>query len=175
MIYKTCAFFGHRKIIKTDELVDNLRNLIENLIVNYNVGVFLFGSMSDFYSLCLAVVDELKEKYPHISRVFVRATYPHVEKWYEEYLLKSYDSTFYPIEIANSGRLAYVERNNVRVDRSDYCVFYYDENYYPPRRKESKKSLTSYQPNSGTRITYEYATRKKKVVFNIFPEHLQKI
>ncbi|MEF9840764.1 MAG: biotin operon repressor, partial [Lachnospiraceae bacterium] len=42
---------------------------IESLIVNHNVDTFLFGSRSEFDSLCHSLVTELKEKYPHIKRI----------------------------------------------------------------------------------------------------------
>jgi len=37
----------------------------------------------------------------------------------------------------------------------------------PPRRKRSKKEIFDYQPVSGTRIAFDYAVKKKKIIFNI--------
>ena len=54
------------------------------------------------------------------------------------------------------------------IRKSDYCVFYYDEHYQPPLRKESKHSVIPYQPKSGTRAAYEYALSQKKKVINLF-------
>ena len=68
---KTCCFFGHRKIDETEELKNNLFEIIEALIVNEKVDIFLFGSKSQFDDLCHKTVTELKEKYPHIKRVYV--------------------------------------------------------------------------------------------------------
>ena len=45
-----------------------------------------------------------------------------------------------------SGRASYVERNQSMILDSEYCVFYYDENYQPPSRKYSKRSIGYYQP-----------------------------
>ena len=70
---KTCCFFGHRKINETEELKSKLIEIIEKLIVEKQVDTFLFGSKSRFNSLCLELVTEIKEKYPHIKRVYVRA------------------------------------------------------------------------------------------------------
>ncbi|MBQ8443844.1 MAG: hypothetical protein IJX25_00625 [Clostridia bacterium] len=53
------------------------------------------------------------------------------------------------------------------IDDSEYCLFYYDEDYQPEKRKSSKRSVLYYQPKSGTRLAYEYAKRKKKKVINI--------
>ena len=72
----TCCFFGHRKIEDSSELRTKLYDTIEKLIVNENIATFLFGSKSEFDALCHEAVTELKEKYPHIKRVYVRAEYP---------------------------------------------------------------------------------------------------
>ena len=42
------------------------------------------------------------------------------------------------------------------IDRSSFCVFYYDETYIPKGRK------------SGTKIALDYAIKHKKVIFQ-FP------
>ena len=65
---KVCSFFGHRKIADSVALRQRIESEIVNLIENYGVNVFLFGSRSDFDSLCHAIVTELKEEYPHIQR-----------------------------------------------------------------------------------------------------------
>lgn len=161
---KTCCFFGHRKIVAVDGLREKLYEIIENLIIYKYVDTFLFGSKSDFDKLCLAAVTELKEKYPHICRVYIRAEYQHINDDYKAYLLQNYDDTYYPEQISGSGRAAYVERNQIMIDRSDICIVYYNENYLPPERKNSRRDISTYQPKSGTRIAYEYAQKKKKVV-----------
>ncbi|MDD6483566.1 MAG: hypothetical protein PUF72_03200 [Clostridiales bacterium] len=164
---KTCCFLGHRKIATADELREKLYEVIENLITYKYIDTFLFGSKSDFDKLCLAVVTELKDKYPHIQRVYVRAEFQHINDDYKAYLLQSYDDTYYPDQISGSGRAAYVERNQIMIDCSDICIVYYKDGYAPPRRKNSRRDLTDYQPKSGTRIAYEYAQRKKKHIIMI--------
>lgn len=62
MISKTCCFFGRRKIEDTLELRKKLLEVVEKLIVNENINTFLFGSKSDFNSVCYEVVTKLKEK-----------------------------------------------------------------------------------------------------------------
>ena len=49
---KACCFFGHRKIDKTPELIDRLTKEIEVLITEKDVGIFYFGSKSQFDDLC---------------------------------------------------------------------------------------------------------------------------
>ena len=163
----TCCFFGHRKINKAESLRKELYKVIEDLITNKNVSVFLFGSKSEFNSLCLEVVTELKEIYPHIKRVYVRAAFEDIDTGYEKYLSESYEQTYFPEKIRGAGKAAYVERNYEMIDKSEYCVVYYDENYKPPRRRNSKSDLTDYQPKSGTKIAYDYAVKKGLIIINV--------
>lgn len=163
----TCCFFGHRKINETDDLKKELYNVIEDLILTQNVNIFLFGSKSEFNSLCLEVVTELKEIYPYIKRVYVRAAFENIDIGYEKYLLESYEKTYYPEKIRGAGKAAYVERNYEMIDKSKYCVIYYDEDYKPPRRRNSKRDLVEYQPKSGTKIAYDYAEKKENKIINL--------
>ena len=149
---KTCCFFGHRKINETEELKSKLIEIIEKLIVDEKVDTFLFGSKSRFNSLCLELVTEIKEKYPHIKRIYVRAEYPDINEQYTNYLLESYEDTYYPEKILNSGRAAYVERNYEMINKSQFCIVYYDEPNAPTTRK------------SGTKIALDYAVKHKKEV-----------
>ena len=163
----TGCFFGHRKIEVTDELVNRLEEIVEDLIINKNVNVFLFGSKSQFDKLCLRVVTELKKKYPHIRRIYVRAEFHYIDEGYTAYLLKSYDHTYYPKRLIHAGKAAYVERNYEMIDNSGYCVIYYDENYMPPRRKNSRRDLFDYQAKSGTKLAYDYAVKKGLTILNL--------
>ena len=96
MYENTCCFIGHRTINETEDLKSKLNEIIEKLIVDENVDTFLFGSKSRFNSLCLELVTELKEKYPHIKRVYVRAEYLYISERCKNYLLKNYEDTYYP-------------------------------------------------------------------------------
>lgn len=165
---KACCFFGHRKINETHELIERLTKEIEILIKEKEVSIFYFGSKSEFDDLCHKVVTELKEKYPYIKRVYVRSAYQHIPDWYEDSLLQHYEDTFFPEHIEKAGRAAYVERNQEMINKSDFCVVYYDENYLPPRRKNSRRDLTDYQPKSGTGIAFDYAIKKNLIIYNIF-------
>lgn len=163
-----CCFFGHRKIKVTDELVETLTDAIRELIENKNVVNFYFGSKSQFDDLCHSVITDLKQKYPHIKRIYVRAEFAFIGDDYEKYLLESFEDTYYPEHMIDAGRAAYVERNQEMIKKSDYCIVYYDENYAPPRRRNSRRDLTDYQPKSGTKIAYDFAISKKKKVINVF-------
>ena len=152
MVENTCCFFGHRTINETEELKSKLIEVIKKLIVDENVDTFLFGSKSRFNSLCLELVTEIKEKYPHIKRIYVRAEYPDINEQYTNYLLESYEDTYYPEKILNSGRAAYVERNYEMINKSKFCIVYYDEQSAPTTRK------------SGTKIALDYAIKKGKQI-----------
>ena len=164
---KTCCFFGHRKIYKSDELVKRVTGVIESLIKNNEVDTFLFGSKSEFDDLCLKLVTEFKNKNPHIRRIYVRAEYPYIDERYRKQLLNQYDDTYYPDKLINSGRAVYVERNYEMIDKSYYCVIYYDKAYLPPQRKNSKRDLFNYQPKSGTGIAYNYAVLNGREIINV--------
>ena len=155
MCENVCCFFGHRTIKETKELKSRLNITIEKLIVEEKVSTFLFGSKSRFDDLCYELVTELKEKYPYLKRVYVRAEYPYVSDDYKNYLLKSYDDTYYPQKIINSGKAVYVERNYEMINKSEFCVIYFDEQNIPNARK------------SGTKIALDYAVKMQKKIVNI--------
>ena len=150
---KTCCFFGHRKINETKELKSKLVEIIEKLIVEKQVDTFLFGSKSQFNSLCQEIVNEIKEKYPHIKRVYVRAEYPYISEHYKNYLLENYEDTYYPEKIMNSGRVSYIERNYEMIDNSHYCIVYYNESNSPTTRKSGTKIALDYAIKQGKQIT----------------------
>lgn len=164
---KACCFFGHRKINETPELIERITKEIEFLITENEVSIFYFGSKSQFDDLCHKVTTELKEKYPHIKRVYVRSTFQLIPDWYENSLLEHYEDTYFPEHIENAGKASYVERNQEMINKSDFCVVYYDENYAPPRRRNSRRDLTDYQPKSGTRLAYDHAVKKGKEIINV--------
>lgn len=149
----TCCFFGHRTINETEELKAKLYKTIESLVVNENVDTFLFGSKSHFNSLCLELVTKLKEEYPHIKRIYVRAEFPVISDEYKAYLLKNYEDTYYPENLIGAGKAVYVERNIEMINRSLFCIVYYDESNTPTTGK------------SGTKIALDYAIMCKKKTF----------
>lgn len=151
----TCCFFGHRTAEETDELIAMIYAAVEDLILNAHVDTFLFGSKSRFDVLAHRTVTRIKEKYPHIKRIYVRAEFPVIGKEYESYLLKSYEETCYPEKLLGAGRAAYVERNREMIDRSLYCIVYYHSVHLPPDRK------------SGTKIALDYAIGKNRKVLTV--------
>lgn len=153
----TCCILGHREIIETKELREQLYYMIEKLIIDKKVDTFLFGSKSQFNSLCYEIVTSIKEKYPHINRVYVRAEFPQINDNYKSYLLDSYEDTYYPEKLLGAGKAVYVERNCHMIDRSCFCMVYYRDSYSPRCRK------------SGTKLALDYAIKKNKTVILFGP------
>ena len=163
-----CCFIGHRKIDNDSALRERLLKEIKGLVA-IGVTAFLFGSNSEFDSLCYAIVSDLREKYPIIRRIYVRAEYPDIDEDYTAYLLERYEETYYPDKIRSAGQAAYIERNLYMINQCSICIFYYKDGYLPPRRLSSKRALTDYQPKSGTKIAYEYAVKRNKKIINVAP------
>lgn len=162
------TFIGHRKIQNSELLTEHIKQTVLNLIDEKQVDTFLFGSRSAFDDLCLETVTEIKKLRPHIKRIYVRAAYPYIDSAYEAYLLKFYDATYIPDKIENAGKAAYVERNEYMIDKADLCIFYYDKNYKPPLKPAARGRVFGEQPQSGTKIAYEYAVKKQKEIVNLF-------
>ena len=152
---KAC-FIGHKKIEKDGRLAILLKDTIVELI-HQGVTTFLFGGIGDFDELAWGMVTMLKSEYPNVKRVYVRAVYPSIDKFYEEYLLTRYEETYFPQNIEKAGKYAYVERNYKMIDQSTYCIFYYNENYVPLSKR-----------NSGTKLAYQYAVKKGKRIINLY-------
>ena len=179
---KTCCFIGHRKIEITEKLVLTIRNIIQRLIKDEKVNTFAFGSRSEFNDLCYGIVTELKKEFSGLERVYMTCRSEtcilenerqELEKIYSNVLKREVHFHGYEKEIQHktkyiSGRASYIERNQALIDMSDFCIFYFDKNYLPPKRKISKRFVCLYQSNSGTAIAYKYAKQKKKHIINVF-------
>lgn len=173
---KVCCFIGHRKIEASIELTQRVRDAITDLIENKEVHTFLFGSRSEFDDLCHAIVTELQKNNPQIKRIMYtcRSEYACMKEEKEEreriasevtkrnIKYKDYDGEVMSDKLWLAGKASYVERNQDMINASNYCIFYYNPDYQPPRRKYSKRSVGDYQPRSGTRLAFEYVNQKKR-------------
>ncbi len=149
---KTCCFFGHRAINESEELQEQIKIAVESLVTENQVDTFLFGSKSQFDSLCLKIVTALKEKYPHIKRIYVRAEFQFINDDYLAYLLQSYDDTYYPEKVIGAGKASYIKRNCEMIDNSKYAIIYCESS------KTSK---------SGAKIAMDYAVKKGREIINL--------
>jgi len=180
---KRCCFIGHRTLEVTDELISRLKQEIEILILS-GVTHFLFGTRSEFNSLCHKIVSDLKQSYPQIVRIAYTTFHEcvvlqnEVEKyermmtrfWKRDVHLEGYEEEITSEALRKSGRATYVERNQTMIDDSDFCIFYYDENYRPQRRELSHKYLNKVlsSAQSGTALAFRYALSKNKRIINVF-------
>ncbi len=176
------CFIGHRSIDNAEQIKSQLKEIVANLIVN-GANTFLFGSRSDFDNLCWGVVAELQLQYPNLRKIKYNA--PHEVAFtskedrarYEQLYFKfahkeahymDYEEVIDCEQSLFANKNAYIMRNQEMIDRSDVCVFYYDKDYLPPKRKQSQREYCAYQPKSGTAIAFAYAIRKKKQIVNLF-------
>ena len=163
------TFIGHRKITEKSILYSKLRDLILWLVDYKNADTFLIGSKSQFNDLSLQAATEVKKIRPNVKLIYVRAEYPHINEDYKKYLLNFYDDTYFPDKILNAGRAAYVERNFHMINKADVCIFYFDKTYSPPREQISNNRVGYSNKNvSGTKLAYDYALSKKKVIINLY-------
>lgn len=186
---KGCCFIGHRVIDVSDSLIKRLKILIESLIVCENVCMFLFGSNSQFNDLCLEIVTNLQKKYPHIKTIayeckseifFLKKYKEYYQKIMSNFYNKRVDIMTVDEKIDHktkftAGKASYVERNQAMIDSSHFCVFYYNQEYLPQKRKHTIKHSSLYQPQSGTKLAYLYALKKHKKIFNVFYENFVEI
>lgn len=180
-ICKSCCFIGHRKIEVSNLLEEKLKRVLIYLIEKQGVTNFLFGSKSQFNDFCHVVVTKLQQKYFYIKKIAYTCKSESVilssekEKWeqiYSKFFKKQINLFCYEQEAMyktkyKSNKASYIERNFAMIDDSDFCVFYYDEKYFPPQKDSNKKSYINSNKKSGTKIAYQYAKRKNKRIIRI--------
>ena len=162
----SACFIGHRKIKDTPELRERVRRVVVDLIKNGTVN-FLFGDNSEFNTLCYEIATELKKEYPEIRRIKFRKDFEDADEYTMRFLVSGYEDSICPEGVGKAGKASYVKRNEAMIRESEACIFYYDENYKPARRKPVKNSMNGCQPKSGTALAYEYAIARTKVI-NVF-------
>lgn len=153
---KSCTFFGHREIVVTDKLINQITKIIKDKIENEQFKDFYFGGFGNFDDLCYKIVSKLKEEYNHIRRIFCLYDRKHINiskrpEWlkneeYEDiiFLEPSFDGWYKRIYF----------RNLEMVDLSDFILFY-----------------VCNTENSGAYKTFKYAKKKKKIYINLAEEN----
>ena len=163
VIMKTCSFFGHRDTEQTEELKEKVKETVERLIVEEGVDTFLFGSRSKFDELCHIVVTELQKTYPNIRRIAYLCKHEtgclvgagaSLTRQIEEITgrkerVLEYEEIKKSDRVNSAGRAAYVERNQLMIDKSEIIILHLD------KEKRGGKP-------SGTILAYDYAINKAK-------------
>ncbi len=126
------------------------------LIEKEKVTDFLFGSKSTFIDYCYEIITKYKNNYINLKRIFVRAEYPFISDNYYKYLKEFYEESYFYNDKLINNKFSYIRRNQVMIDKSDFCLFYFDVNY-----------LSNIKSQSGTKIAYEYAIKKGKNIINV--------
>ena len=179
---KRCCIIGHRSIQINEDDKIKLYNFLKNLIINENVNIFLFGSKGEFNFLCHKIITELKQKYTKILRYVYACKNENFileeerDKWQktlsqfykEEINVLCFDKIFHFENIDKSGKLCYLKRNYKLIDDSDICLFYYNKNYKPEIVHNFNEMIFKKSKNSGTALSYNYANKKKKIIYNFF-------
>ena len=169
-----CCFIGHRDILSSKKIEEEIHFAVKRLILEEGVKYFFFGDHSDFNILCYKVVVDLQKVYPDIKTIVVPVKgmaillrnneedviFSQINKWV------IFDDAIELSNVYKAGKASYVERNKYLVDSCDFCIFFYDENYKPKQRCKYKGGV-QYQPKSGTKIALEYALRKNKKIISI--------
>lgn len=139
----TVTFCGHREILSgEDEIRKKLKEEVEKIILA-GATEFLLGGYGKFDLMCAGVVKELKEKYPFIKSVLVKA---YLNARFDSWL---YDESEYP-PIENSiRRFAIIKRNEYMVDKSHLVIAYVKNN------------------TGGAAITLKYALKKNKKIVDL--------
>ena len=152
--YSLCVF-GHRDMTFNEKEREYLYDLFEDMIVNKNIHIFLFGGFGGFDDFCHEIISELKKKYPQIKRVYVCEFYKYIERpnkrpaWLKNEDYEAFE--YYEMNYTGFYQRIYF-RNCEIIDHSDFCVFCVDEN----------------NNQSGAKKALEYAKRKKKNIINVF-------
>ncbi len=69
----------------------------------------------------------------------MRAENSYINDNYKKYLLKSFDDTYYPEKIIEAEKAVYVERNCEMINKSDFCVVYFNKKICLPTAKAERK------------------------------------
>lgn len=134
------GFIGHRTV-KYKEMIELKLIKKINTLIDIGVNEFVFGSNSEFDNICYHIIENYNKK----ITIFCCGKEN-----------RRYDKIFYTNVPFENRKNIYIERNKSLIDYCDIIIFYFDDQYSFPKT------------NSGTRIAYEYALRKRKQVFNIF-------
>ena len=142
---KFCAFFGHGDW-DYREYQEEIKNIIVDLIENYQVSQFYTGGRGAFDRICACTVASLREGYPQIKNTLVLSYMPKSD-WV---LPAVYDDSVYLLEEKVPPKYAIVRTNRVLVDKVDFVVTAVRRGW------------------GGARLAHDYATSKKKIFKNLF-------
>lgn len=147
-----CSFFGHRDVELTEELIERTKAEI-NKAVKDGCRIFYFGGYGDFDDLCYKIVTDIKNEKPDldIKRVFCVSKEKELRKLPRGVKREDYEEMIYPNLSFDYWYTSIYYRNCAMIDDSEKVIFYVEQ-----------------RENSGAYKAYQYATKKKKNIINLF-------
>ena len=147
------TFCGHSDFLFSDDVKQQLKNILLNEIRKNPTCKFYLGGYGDFDGLCLRTLKELKNDFPEIELIFIT---PYLDKNYSklEFAKYYYDEVIFPPLENVPRKFAILKRNEWMVNEADLVLSYVTYSW------------------GGAAKTLEYARRKKKTFINLAEKNL---
>ena len=142
------TFCGHSDFLFSDDVKQQLKNILVSEIRKNPTCKFYLGGYGDFDSLCLRTLRELKKEFQDIELIFIT---PYLDKNYSklEFAKYHYDDVIFPPLESVPRKFAIIKRNEWMVEEADLVIAYIMYSW------------------GGATKTLEYAKRKKKTITNL--------
>ena len=142
------TFCGHSDFLFSDDVKQQLKNILVSKIRKNPTCKFYLGGYGDFDSLCLRTLRELKKEFQDIELIFIT---PYLDKNYSklEFAKYHYDDVIFPPLESVHRKFAILKRNEWMVEEADLVIAYVMYSW------------------GGAAKTLEYANRKKKQIINL--------
>ena len=142
------TFCGHSNCLFSDDVKEQLKNILLGEIIKNPTCRFYLGGYGDFDRLCLRTLKELKNDFPEIELIFIT---PYLDKNYSklEFAKYHYDDVIFPPLESVPRKFAILKRNEWMVNEADLVIAYVMYSW------------------GGAAKTLEYAKRKKKTIINL--------
>jgi uncharacterized phage-like protein YoqJ len=152
-----CCFTGHRSMGESD-ITPVVTTLSREIIRLHGLGVvrFFAGGALGFDMAAAITVINLRYEYPALSLILALPCRDHSARWEKKYsdrfatVIERADSVVYVTDGAYRNGCMLM-RNRYMVDRSAYCIAWYDG-----------------RMSGGTRYTVRYAAAAGRTIINIF-------
>ena len=144
-----CCFAGHNNInISTEK--EKVKEVAENLILQYGVKDFWVGNYGNFDIGCALAIKELQVNYPDIK---LSVVIPYLTKSiseYKEVYYKNFDNVLIAnIPLSVPKRFHIIKANEYMVENSQFLICFINRSW------------------GGAVQTFEYAKRKNLKIFNL--------
>ena len=142
------TFCGHSDFLFSDDVKQQLKNILVSEIIKNPTCKFYLGGYGDFDSLCLRTLRELKKEFQDIELIFIT---PYLDKNYSklDFAKYHYDDVIFPPLESVPRKFAILKRNEWMVEEADLVITYVMYSW------------------GGAAKTLEYANRKKKQIINL--------